>query len=456
MNFIEIEKNICHFKNLAKNKKWAKIINFLKHKHASEASEYFQYLDLENKITVFRDLPYHFSTKVFSYFSPKQKLFFIKNLNNKELKKLLADLNPDDRTDLFESVPSKTGKKLMRLLTSEDLKETTQLLDYPEDSVGRLMTPDFLTIKPNWTIKQALKYIRKNGKNVETIDVIYVVDDNERLIDDLKIKNLLIADPQTKIKNITSHYLTKLSVFDDQEIALELIKKYNLVALPVVNEHDILVGIVTIDDLMDISDEESTEDIHKIGGLSVEEGPKGIVNVFETPLKILYRSRISWLMILVGVNIFSGAAMAFFEETIAQAVALVFFLPLLIDSGGNAGSQASTLMIRALSLGDVKVHHWAKMIGREVAVATGLGITMALGVMLIGIFRSGIDIAIVAALSMIIIVLVGSTIGMSLPFLFTKFNKDPAAASGPLVTSIADICGVLIYFYIASVYLTVT
>jgi magnesium transporter len=449
-----MEKEFVYFQNLVDSKNWKEVKGFLSKKHASEAAEFLKALDSNLKIFVFRLLAHKFSAKIFSYFSPKQRDIFFKNLKNSEIKRILADLTPDDRTELFEESSRKSSKRLMRLLSSQDLKETKQLLKYPEDSVGRLMTPDFISVKPDWTVDKVLKHIKKHGEKAETVDIIYLVDSSDKLIDDIKIRNLLLAKPKIKVSNLASPCFAKLSPLDDQEKALKLIKTHNLVALPVVDKHNVLLGIVTIDDLIDIGEEEATEDFHKSAALSVEgKSHAPIGNIMETSLRVLYRTRIGWLMILVAVNIFSGAAIASFEDTIAQAVALVFFLPLLIDSGGNTGAQASTLMIRALSLGDVKIGDWFKLLGREFLIALSLGITMALGVMLIGFFRGGPEIAMIAATSMVLIVLVGGTVGMSLPFLFMKFNRDPAAASGPLITSIADICGVLIYFQVANFYL---
>lgn len=449
-----MEKELSVFKNLIESKKWEEAVAFLRKKHASEAADFFKDLDVPVKLLIFKLLPNRFAAKIFSYFSPKQRDIFLKNLTNAQIRRILADLTPDDRTELFEELPKKSARKLMKFLSAGDLKETKGLLKYPEDSVGRLMTPDFVAVRPDWTVEKSLRFVKKHAAGAETIDVIYVVDSSGVLLNDIKIKSLLLAKPKTRIKSLATPYFKKLSPHDDQEIALNLIKKYNLAALPVVDKSGVLLGIVTIDDLIDVGDEEATEDFHKSAALSVEgKSVPQIGNIMETSLSVLYRTRIGWLMILVAVNIFSGAAIASFEDTIAAAVALVFFLPLLIDSGGNAGAQASTLMIRALSLGDVKVNDWFKLVSRELLVATILGVTMAIGVSIIGAFRGGIDIAVIAATSMILIVIVGSTIGMSLPFLFTKLNKDPAAASGPLITSIADICGVLIYFHVADWYL---
>lgn len=233
-----------------------------------------------------------------------------------------------------------------------------------------------------------------------------------------------------------------------QEEAARLISRYDLLALPVINGGDKLVGIVTYDDAMDVAEEEATEDIHKSATVGkLESGLRAA-----SPLS-LYRSRVSWLVVLVFANIFTGASIAYFEDTIATHLALLFFMPLLVASAGNAGSQSATLMVRGLATGDVTGKDWFRLFAKEVLVAGALGLTMAIAVMTVGILRAGIDIAIVVALTMMIVVLVGSLIGLGLPFLLAKFGCDPATASTPLITTIADVCGVLIYFAIASWYL---
>ena len=235
---------------------------------------------------------------------------------------------------------------------------------------------------------------------------------------------------------------------DDKEDVADLIQKYDLLALPVTDNENRLVGIITVDDIVDVIEEESTEDIHKMATVG-----KLDVNLLDASPFLLVRKRLPWLLVLIFINVFSGAFIAYYEATIQAVIALVFFLPLLIDSAGNAGSQSATLMIRALTVGDVELRDWFKLFRKEFIISLVLGIFMGLAVSVIGIFRGGIDVAIVVSLTMLVIVLVGSMLGMSLPFLFSKFKIDPAVASGPLVTSIADIAGVLIYFSIASWYL---
>jgi magnesium transporter len=238
-----------------------------------------------------------------------------------------------------------------------------------------------------------------------------------------------------------------ISAYEDQEKAYYLIKKHNLYALPVIDSQGILLGIVTVDDLLDVGEEEATEDFHKIAAMSELKLPDKIRDV---PVSILYRKRIGWLVFLIFVNIFSGAAIALYEDTISKYIVLVLFMPLLVACGGNAGSQASTLMVRALATKDISLHDWYYCIGKEILVASALGVTMGIAVSVIGIFRGGIMIALVVSFAMIIIVFVGSLIGISLPFIFIRLGWDPAVSSGPLITSIADIVGIILYFLIAT------
>jgi magnesium transporter len=337
--------------------------------------------------------------------------------------------------------------RLLNLLTPEDLAEARWLLGYPEESVGRLMTPDFIAVRPHWTVQQALRQVRRKGQVSETINRIYVVDDDWRLVDDIELRRLILAEPEDTIEEVMDHSFASVSAFADREEAVEVIRRYDITALPVLDSDGVLVGIVTVDDLIDVAEEEATEDFHRVASV----GPLR-TSLRDAPMRFLYQRRIGWLLVLVFMNIFSGAGIAAFEETIEAVVALVFFLPLLIDSGGNAGSQSATLMIRALATGDVRMGDWAKLLGREVAVAVSLGLTMAIGVAAISYFRAP-EVMVVVAATMTVIVVWGSLIGMSLPFLLTRLGRDPATASAPLITSLADISGVLIYFSIATWYL---
>jgi magnesium transporter len=404
-------------------------------------------LDKPNRSLFYRVLPRDVAADVFALLTPESQDALLRELADDETRELLRNLSPDDRTHLLEELPGQVTSELLRLLSPEDLREARFLLGYPEESVGRLMTPDYVAIRPEWTIGRALEEIRTRGRDSETINRIYVIDAQAHLIDDIELRRVILADPAAGVDQVLDRTFVSISAFADREEAVTLIRRYDLVALPVVDSQGVLVGIVTVDDVLDVAVEEATEDFHRVASVEPIR-----TSLRDAGIAMLYRRRIVWLLALVFMNIFSGAGIAYFEDTIAAAVALVFFLPLLIDSGGNAGSQAATLMVRALATGDVRMRDWFSLLGKELAVATAMGLTMAGAVYLVGMARAP-DVALVVATTMTIVVIVGSLIGMSLPFVFTRLGWDPATASAPLITSLADISGVLIYFSVATWYL---
>lgn len=322
----------------------------------------------------------------------------------------------------------------------------TNLTNYKKETTGSLMTNEFIVIHETNTVEEAILYLRKNVKGKKNIHYVYITDKNGALTGVLSIRELLSADGVELIANIMMKNMISFPMNKDQEEAAEIFRDTDLVSIPVVNELNQLVGVVHVEEILDVMQQEATEDFHKMAPVS-KELDAGLMNA---SIGLLYRKRIVWLIILVFMNVFSGAGIAHFEDVIEANIALVFFLPLLVDSGGNAGSQSATLVIRAFATGDVRLRDWFKMFTKEISVAFLMGLTMALAVSAVGFWRGGIDIAIVVALTMSVIVVIGSLIGMSLPFIFRKLKLDPATASAPLITSICDIVGVLIYFGIAS------
>lgn len=318
-----------------------------------------------------------------------------------------------------------------------------------KETVGELMTLDFITLHESFTVKQALDHVKKHAKEMKNIHYLYVSQHDHTLTGTLSLRELLGADENLMIKQIMTHDIHRLLIDLDQEEAAKVFRDTDLVSIPVVDIKGKLIGVVHVEDILDVMQEEATEDFQKMAPVSLLEDGLKNASMFN-----LYRKRIGWLVVLVFMNVFSGAGIAHFEDVIESNIALVFFLPLLVDSGGNAGSQSATLMIRAMAIGDIKVKDWLKMFTKEISVAIALGITMALAVATVGMFRGGVEIAVVVALTMVLIVIVGSLIGMSLPFIFKKLELDPATASAPLITSIADITGVLIYFSIAAWFLS--
>lgn len=437
-----------HFRLLIENKSWKTLKTELNNLSPQEISEVVEDLEKTDGIIIFRLLPRELAKETFQYLSLEDQEDIIDGLaqNGKKLAELLNDLEPDDRTAFFEELPGEVSQRLIQILSDREREITVKLLGYPEDSIGRLMTPEYVAVRLDFTIQQALDHIRKFGKDSETLNAIYVVSDQWQLIDDLRIKQIILANPKERISDIVDGRFVALNAYDDQEVAVKVFQDEDRTALPVTDSTGTMLGIVTFDDVMDVVQEETTEDFHKFG--SVQEG---VLNPIKARVGELYKKRIIWLIALVFMNVFSGAAIASFESVIQSVVSLVFFLPLLIDSGGNAGSQSATLMIRSLAVGDVRMRDWFRLLGKELIVSLLLGVTMALGVSIIASFRAP-EVVVVVALTMIFTVVAGSLVGMSLPFIFTKFKRDPATASAPLITSLCDIMGVLIYFSIASWY----
>jgi len=440
---------IVNFQELVQEKQWKTIRDEIVVLDPLQIAEIIEELSDDEDLIVFRLLPRELAKSTFQHLSHDKQEEIIEGLahNINKLSSLLNDLDPDDRTAFFEELPGEIAQRLIQLLSPQERRIATTLLGYPEDSIGRLMTPEFVAIKPHYTVEEALNHIRKFGRDSETLNVVYIVDNQWKLIDDIRIREIILATPDQKIEELMDYRFVALSAFDDQEMAVRVFQDQDRVALPVVNSEGLLLGIVTFDDMMDVAEEETTEDFHKFGAFQ-----EAVVNPLKAKISSLYKTRVVWLTALVFVNVFSGAAISKFESVIQSVVSLVFFLPLLIDSSGNAGSQSATLMIRSLAVGEVKLSDWYRLIGKEVLVSLLLGITMAIGAGIVANFRSP-EIVVVVGLTMVLTVMAGSLIGMLLPFIFTKLKLDPATASAPLITSIADISGVLIYFSIARWYL---
>ena len=419
---------------------------------AMDELDYLQLAEAINRgsgfevVVLFRFLSRELAKKVFQELSHDKQEDIVKGLaqHASKVADLLNDMEPDDRTAFLGELPGEVAQRLMQLLTPDNREIATRLLGYPEDSIGRLMTPEYVAVKPHFTVEDTLAHIRKYGHDSETLNVIYVVDDNWQLIDDIRIREIILASPEQRISDLIDYKFTSLNAFDDQETAVSAFKMYDRVVLPVLDTTGTLLGIVTIDDVFEVAEEEETEDFHKFGAVQ-----DAIVSPLQASVSFLYKKRVFWLTALVFVNVFSGAIIQNFENVLERTLSLVFFLPLLIDSGGNAGSQSATLMIRALAMGDVEIRDWTKLLGKELLVSLLLGLTMALGVSFVSALRAP-EIMLVLAVTMTLIVIAGSLIGMLLPFIFTRLKIDPATASAPLITSLADILGVLIYFTVAS------
>ncbi len=361
------------------------------------------------------------------------------------LMELLEELPSDSAADLFNLLTPDQQADLLRDLPARNRATLEHLSRYPVGTAGALMTSEISLLPTGITVQRALEILRRTAAGSETIYHTYIVDPRHRLVGVVSLRELILAPPKASLDKLMTEELVTILPDQHQQEAARLVSRYDLLALPVVDESQRLLGIITYDDAMDVVEEEDTEDIHLSASVApLEEG------LLRTSLVNLYRSRVMWLILLIFANLVSGVGIAFFEDTISAKVTLVFFLPLLIGSGGNAGAQASTLMVRGLAVGDVGLGDWTRLLGRELLVAGALGLTMAIAVSPIGMFRGGTDIALVVGLSMVVIVLFGSLLGMSLPFLLHRLKWDPATASTPLVTTLADAGGVVTYFALAT------
>ena len=433
---------------LISKKKWAALKERLVDVPAPVIQEILFIAEKHDRALIFRSLSRHMSAEVFADIEPEQQDSLLHDLTDIETRQLLSTLPPDDRTALLEELPAPMTRRLFGLLSAEDLQEARQLLGYPEESVGRLMTPDYVEVYPDWTVAKALDHIRSKGKDSETINMVYVVDKTGKLLDDIRLRRIILSNTDTKIEELMDKSFASLSAFEDREKAVIMMRDYDLLALPVIDSDGELIGIVTFDDVMDVAEEEATEDIHKsasVAPLKMSYHRAGVFN--------LYNKRAGWLVILVLLNLVSAGVIAAFEEQLAQTIVLLFFIPILIGTGGNAGAQAATLVIRALVTGDIKMEQWVQTIGKELLVGLLLGVTLGLLGGCLGLLRGDFNwnISFVVGLSMLSIVVVGNLVGMILPFILAKVKIDPAVASGPLITTIADATGLLIYFSIASV-----
>ncbi len=450
------EVMIEEFRELIQRDDMLEIRNFLDSQNISDVAELI-YEFPEYAPNIIKLMSVHRASSVFKILDFSYQKSIIEELPPYVTAELLNELPADDRTAFLEELPSNVVKELIRLLDPEERKITLSLLGYPEGSVGRLMTPDYLSVQANWTIEQVLAHIRKVGKESETIDVIYVTDEKGVFLDDLRIREIILSSPEKVVSDLIDGRFIALNVNDDQEVAIQTFKMNNRVALPVIDDQNILLGIVTIDDVLWVTNEEFSEDMQKMGGTVALTEP-----YLETPIVNLFKKRVAWLFILFLGEMLTATAMGYFEDEIAKAVVLSLFIPLLISSGGNSGSQASTLIIQAMAVGEVTISDWWRILKRE--IVSGLLLGAVLG--LIGFIRiiawnmifdsygeHTLAIGFTIGFSLLGIVLWGTITGSMLPLLLKRLGADPATSSAPFVATLVDVTGLLIYFSTAYLFL---
>lgn len=444
------------FLNVIQNEDLLSIREFLNDQNISDVAELINELP-EYQARIVSNMSIHRAASVFKILDLNTQKDIIQELPPFKTAELLNELPADDRTSFLEELPSEVVKELIRLLDPEERKITLSLLGYPEGSVGRLMTPDYIAVQVDWTIAEVLEHIREVGKESETIDVIYIVNEKGEFVDDVRIREIILAGPNQVIGDIIDNRSITLNVQEDQEKANQIFKMNNRVALPVVDDKNILLGIVTIDDVLWVANEEFSEDMQKIGGTEALDEP-----YLEMPILKLFKKRVIWLIVLFLGEMLTATAMGYFEDEIAKAVVLALFVPLIISSGGNSGSQASTLIIQAMAVGEIHLADWWRVLRRE--IISGLLLGTVLGI--IGLFRvilwnsifhtygeHTMLIGLTVGLSLIGVVLWGTIAGSMLPIILKKLGADPATSSAPFVATLVDVTGLVIYFSLAFLFM---
>lgn len=452
----ELEMRVTYIEKLVEENNLEELSVYLNELNISDVEElidelpeygalFLETLNLNRAVNVFRILDF-----------PTQERIF-KKLSAVKVREILNEMPPDDRTSFFGELKGDVVKHLIILLTPEERREALSLLGYPEDSVGRLMTPDYITVKAHWTITRILDHIRRYGSASETIDVLYVIDSEGKLIDDIRIKDILLAHPDTQVGDLIDNRIISLNANDPQEEAVTVFRMNNRVALPVVDAQGIMLGIVTIDDILWVANEEYTEDMQRFGGTEALDEPYLDVSIFH-----LVKKRGGWLIVLFLGQLLTASVIEHFQGQMEKVIYLMALMPLIMSSGGNSGSQASTLVIQAMAMGEVTISDWWRVMKRE--ILSGLFLGLILG--LLGFLRIAgmqvfletygeywILVAFVVAISLVGVVLWGSLTGSMLPFVLRKLGADPASSSAPFVSTLVDVTGLIIYFTVATLIL---
>jgi magnesium transporter len=429
----------------------------LKHWSPPTAAGLIEGLPVEQQVVAFRVLPRDLAADVFEYLPLEAQEQLLRAMAKEEVAKILNEMAPDDRTALLDELPATVTQQLLNLLTPEERSVAVTLLGYPEGSIGRLMTPDYVRVRPDWTMAYVLDHIRRYGHDSETLSIVYVIDERGRLIGEIPIRKILLLPPDTRVAEVMDRRVVALKATETQESAVPVFRNEDRVALPVTDSDGMLIGIVTIDDVLDVAESAATRTLQRFGGVEALDEP-----YLQMPFPSMVRRRAGWLVVLFLGEMLTATAMGFFEKEIERAVVLALFVPLIISSGGNSGSQAATLVIRALALGEVTLRQWWRVMHREVWSGLALGsILGTIGFLRISLWSAFSDlygphwllVAVTVGVALVGIVLWGTLTGSMLPFVLRRLGFDPAASSAPFVATLVDVTGLVIYFSVAAVIL---
>lgn len=426
----------------------------------SEVGELFSDLEADRVAVIFRILPREKAAEVFGYIPVERQESVLRALGQEQVAAVLNSMAPDDRTTLLEEIPGEAAQRLISLLSPEERRVAVKLLGYPEESIGRRMTPAYVAVRQDWTVSHVFSHLRQVGRGMETFNIIFVTDDKGHLLDDILLRDFVLAEPGATVADVMDGHFVFLRAHDDQEEAVRAFKKYDRTALPVVDSDNVLVGIVTVDDVLDVAEREETEDVQKMAAVEALDAA-----YFETGFWTMVRKRAGWLLALFLGELLTATAMGYFESEIAHAVVLALFVPLIISSGGNAGSQGSSLIIRGLAVGDVTLRDWWRVMHRELlsglALGSILGIVAVIRIVLwpwrLEVYGEHyVRVAFTVGTSLVGIVLWGTLSGSMLPLILRRLGFDPAVSSAPFVATLVDVTGLVIYFLTAKVILTGT
>lgn len=435
-----------NIKDLLESKQYLKLRELLKESNEADIATIFEDLANEDVVKIFRILPKSMAADIFSYLPSEDQQFIINGLNDKEAANIINNLAADDAADLMEELPAIVVKRLLSQTTPETRRDINHLLQYPEDSAGSVMTVEYVDFKEYYTVKHALDIIRREGIDKETINICYVLDPRRKLVGTVSLRRLILSDPEQTIGNIMHEHVITVKTLDDQEDVAHAFKKYDFTSMPVVDSEDRLVGIITVDDVVDIMEQEATEDIEMMAAITPTDKPYMKTGIFET-----FRKRIPWLLLLMISATFTSAIIQAYENALAAYVILTSFIPMFMDTGGNAGGQASVTIIRGLSLGEIDYRDTFKIMWKEVRVAFLCGITLAIinFAKLMLFDKVEFLVALVVCITMAITVLFAKVVGCSLPILAKRIGFDPAVMASPFITTIVDAASLMIYFQIA-------
>lgn len=444
----ESNKDFREWLELLNEGKYAKLKEEINEENAPNLAEFFEEIPEDKRILVFRLLTKDNAAETFAYMDSDMQEEIVNSVTDNEVETIINELSVDDAVDFLSELPANVVTRVLKSVSEDRRKTINRFLNYPEDSAGSIMTIEFMAIHQDYTVGKAMELIRKTGIDKETIYTCYVVDSRKKLVGVVSLRNLLLSNDEEKVSDIMEDDVIFVRTLDDQEDTANIFKKYNLIALPVVDNEQRLVGIITVDDIVDVIEEENTEDIEKMSALLPSED-----QYLKTSVFTLSKNRIIWLLVLMISGTLSSAIISGYNSVLSSSVILAAFLPILMDTGGNAGSQASTLIIRGMAIGEIEMSDVLSVVWKELRVGAICGVVLGFVnfIRILALGGTPMAVNITVSISLAITVVVSKTIGCMLPMLAKKLRFDPAIMAGPLITTVVDSVSLVIFFNVAKI-----